>query len=69
MKLTREQGMETGLGGTVKFQQTKAGGGPGEVLGIAIAYVILAFTFASLLVAGMPILIALPVLPFESRTP
>ncbi|MDU2240576.1 MAG: MMPL family transporter [Paenibacillus sp.] len=59
LKLTRDQGIETGLGGTVKFEQTKAGGGPGEALGVAIAYIILAFTFASLLVAGMPILIAL----------
>ncbi|MDF2925702.1 MAG: hypothetical protein K0R57_4616 [Paenibacillaceae bacterium] len=53
------KGMETGLGGTVEFEKTEAGGGPGEILGVSLAYVILALTFASLLVAGMPILTAL----------
>ncbi|SET04272.1 MMPL family transporter [Paenibacillus sp. NFR01] len=59
LAVTRDQGIETGLSGTVKFEQTKAGGGPGEIMGVALAYVILALTFASLLVAGMPILMAL----------
>ncbi|AIQ46515.1 hypothetical protein R70723_12030 [Paenibacillus sp. FSL R7-0273] len=59
LAITRDKGIETGLSGTVKFEQTEAGGGPGEIMGVILAYVILAITFASLLVAGMPILMAL----------
>lgn len=59
LKILQDQGLQTGLGGTVQFEVTKAGGGPGEILGVCIAYAILALTFASFLVAGMPILTAL----------
>jgi membrane protein YdfJ len=59
LTIIRDKGMETGLGGTVQFEKTEAGGGPGEIIGVSLAYVILALTFASLLVAGMPILTAL----------
>lgn len=59
LTIVRDKGMETGLGGSVEFEKTEAGGGPGEILGVSLAYVILALTFASLLVAGMPILTAL----------
>lgn len=59
LSILQDKGMQTGLGGTVEFEKTEAGGGPGEILGVSLAYVILALTFVSLLVAGMPILIAL----------
>ncbi len=59
LDITRNSGMETGLAGSVEFEKTQAGGGPGEIAGVIIAYVILAITFASFLIAGMPILTAL----------
>ncbi|MFB8734671.1 MMPL family transporter [Bacillus sp. SL00103] len=45
------------LGGSVTFSEIEVGG-ISEVLGIVLAFLILAFTFASLLIAGLPILTA-----------
>lgn len=59
IEITRDAGIQTGLSGSVDFEVTKAGGGPGEILGISLAYVILALTFASFLIAGLPILTAI----------
>jgi membrane protein YdfJ len=55
--ITRDAGIQTELGGSVEFDVTKGGGS--EVMGIIAAYVVLAITFTSLLVAGMPIITAL----------
>ncbi|TWT25763.1 MMPL family transporter [Planomicrobium sp. CPCC 101110] len=57
LQITRDAGIQTELGGTVEFDVTTGGGS--EVMGIIAAYVVLAITFTSLLVAGMPIIMAL----------
>ncbi|MCE4050776.1 MMPL family transporter [Bacillus sp. Au-Bac7] len=57
LHITRDAGIQTELEGTVEFDVTKGGGS--ETIGIIAAYVVLALTFTSLLVAGMPILTAL----------
>lgn len=57
LHITRDAGIQTELGGSVEFDVTKGGGS--ETMGIIVAYVVLAITFTSLLVAGMPILTAL----------
>ncbi|WP_186578493.1 MMPL family transporter [Aquibacillus kalidii] len=59
LEITRDQGIQTGLAGSVEFEKTQAGGGPGEIIGVIVAYVILTITFASFIVAGMPILTAI----------
>ncbi|MDX6152700.1 MMPL family transporter [Marinococcus sp. PL1-022] len=59
LSIVRDAGLEAGLGGSVEFEATEAGGGAGEIIGVALAYVILAVTFASLVIAGMPIITAL----------
>jgi membrane protein YdfJ len=56
LHITRDAGIQTELGGSVEFEVTKGGGS--ETMGIIAAYVVLAITFTSLLVAGMPILSA-----------
>ncbi|QDZ88260.1 MMPL family transporter [Priestia megaterium] len=56
-KLTRGAGIQTELGGSVSFSKMEIGG-PSEVIGIAVAFIILAFTFASFLTAGLPIITA-----------
>ncbi|MCM3160788.1 MMPL family transporter [Metabacillus litoralis] len=54
---TREAGIQTELAGSVAFSEIEVGGIT-EVLGVVVAFVILALTFTSFLVAGMPILTA-----------
>jgi membrane protein YdfJ len=56
LHITRRSGIQTELGGSVEFDVTKGGGS--ETMGIIAAYVVLAITFTSLLVAGMPIITA-----------
>ncbi|MEH7495555.1 MMPL family transporter [Neobacillus niacini] len=56
LHITRDAGIQTELGGSVEFDITKGGGS--ESMGIIAAYVVLAITFTSLLVAGMPIITA-----------
>jgi membrane protein YdfJ len=56
LHITRDAGIQTELGGSVEFDVTKGGGS--ESMGIIAAYVVLAITFTSLLVAGMPIITA-----------
>ncbi|MFP3822442.1 MMPL family transporter, partial [Bacillus sp. SIMBA_008] len=53
----RKAGIQTELGGSVTFSEIEVGG-ISEVIGIVMAFFILAFTFASLLIAGLPILTA-----------
>lgn len=57
LDITRESGIQTELGGTIDFEPTTPGGA--ESVGIVIAYIVLAVTFGSLLVAGLPILTAI----------
>jgi membrane protein YdfJ len=57
LHITRDAGIQTELGGTVEFDVTEPGGS--ETMGIIAAYVVLVFTFTSLLVAGMPIMTAI----------
>lgn len=56
LHITRDAGIQTELEGTVEFDVTKPGGS--ETMGIIAAYVVLAITFTSFLVAGMPIITA-----------
>ncbi|MBY9079089.1 MMPL family transporter [Paenibacillus sp. HN-1] len=53
----RKDGIQTELGGSVAFSEIEVGG-VSEVIGILIAFLILAFTFTSFLAAGLPILTA-----------
>lgn len=57
IKISRKAGIQTELGGSVPFSEIEVGG-ISEVIGIVMAFFILAFTFASLLIAGLPILTA-----------
>ncbi|SEA60608.1 putative drug exporter of the RND superfamily [Paenibacillus sp. 276b] len=52
-----EIGIQTELAGSVAFSELKVGG-ISEVIGVLIAFMILAFTFTSFLAAGLPILTA-----------
>ncbi|WP_339843430.1 MMPL family transporter [Paenibacillus sp. FSL W7-1088] len=52
-----KNGVQTELGGSVAFSEIEIGG-ISEVIGILIAFMILAFTFTSFLAAGLPILTA-----------
>ncbi|WP_342601890.1 MMPL family transporter [Peribacillus sp. FSL E2-0159] len=54
---TRDAGIQTELAGTVAFSELEIGGIT-EVIGVVIAFVILAITFTSFLAAGMPIITA-----------
>lgn len=54
---TRDAAIQTELAGDVVFSEMEIGGVT-EVIGIVVAYVILAITFISFLVAGMPIITA-----------
>ncbi|WP_371878405.1 MMPL family transporter [Bacillus sp. MMSF_3353] len=55
---TRDKGIQTELTGDVKFTVSESHG-ESEVIGILIAFLILAITFASFLAAGMPIITAI----------
>lgn len=52
------KGAQTAMGGQL-FSQTAAGISVTELLGILVAFIVLAFTFVSLLVAAMPLITAL----------
>jgi membrane protein YdfJ len=54
---TRGQGIETEIAGNVAFSEMEIGGIT-EVIGVAIAFLVLAITFVSFLVAGLPIITA-----------
>ncbi|KMM60323.1 hypothetical protein ACH95_09190 [Bacillus glycinifermentans] len=57
-KIAGDKGIQTELGGSVTFSELEIGGAS-EAIGVIIAYLILAFTFASFLAAGLPIITAL----------
>jgi len=54
---TRDEGIQTELAGSVAFSELEIGG-ISEVIGVVVAFVILALTFTSFLAAGMPIITA-----------
>ncbi|MFE0674545.1 MMPL family transporter [Streptomyces sp. NPDC058867] len=54
----RDSGMRVELGGSAMLPQTEAGG-PAEVVGVVIAFVILAVALGSVVAAGLPLLTAL----------
>lgn len=54
----RDAGMKVELGGSAMLPQTEAGG-PAEVVGVVIAFVILAVALGSVVAAGLPLLTAL----------
>ncbi|MED5098782.1 MULTISPECIES: MMPL family transporter [Niallia] len=54
---TRGEGIETEIAGNVAFSEMEIGGIT-EVIGVAIAFLVLAITFVSFLVAGLPIITA-----------
>ncbi|MEY8747845.1 MMPL family transporter [Bacillales bacterium AN1005] len=54
---TRDEGVQTELGGSVAFSELEIGG-ISEVIGVVVAFIILALTFTSFLAAGMPIITA-----------
>ncbi|MFJ5280904.1 MMPL family transporter [Streptomyces parvulus] len=54
----RDAGMQVELGGSAMLPQTEAGG-PAELVGVVIAFVILAVALGSLVAAGLPLLTAL----------
>jgi membrane protein YdfJ len=54
----REKGLQTELGGSIALSDIKIGG-ISEVIGVLIAFMILAITFGSFLAAGLPILTAI----------
>lgn len=58
IEITRDAGIKTELAGSVAFSELEIGG-ISEVIGVIVAYVILALTFTSFLVAGMPIITAI----------
>ncbi|APO46117.1 hypothetical protein BS614_20185 [Paenibacillus xylanexedens] len=53
----QDRGIQTELAGSVAFSELEIGG-TSEVIGVLIAFMILAFTFTSFLAAGLPILTA-----------
>ncbi|MDB5056034.1 MAG: hypothetical protein JWM44_4084 [Bacilli bacterium] len=57
-KVARDAGVQTEFGGSVQLTDFETSPIP-EVIGVFVAYGILAFTFASLLAAGLPILTAM----------
>lgn len=58
ISFSKDAGLQTELTGDVKGSEMQIGG-VSEVVGIALAFVVLAITFASFLLAGLPILTAL----------
>ncbi|RAV10116.1 MMPL family transporter [Paenibacillus contaminans] len=57
INITRDAGIQTELSGTVQLS-TSHGGASVELIGMLVAFMILAITFMSMLIAGIPILIA-----------
>ncbi|MFF3934881.1 MMPL family transporter [Streptomyces phaeofaciens] len=58
MAQAREAGLEVEFGGSAMDAKTEVGG-PAEVVGVVVAFVILALTLGSLIAAGLPLLTAL----------
>ncbi|MGE6260667.1 MMPL family transporter [Heyndrickxia sporothermodurans] len=59
IETTRDAGIQTELsGGDIKFSDSETSGMT-EIVGVLVAFVVLAFTFVSFLVAGLPILTAI----------
>lgn len=59
IETTRDAGIQTELsGGDIKFSDSDTSGMT-EIVGVLVAFVVLAFTFVSFLVAGLPILTAI----------
>ncbi|WP_435194174.1 MMPL family transporter [Streptomyces sp. NRRL F-5630] len=54
----RHAGLKAELGGTVSAPPVEVGG-PAEIIGVVVAFVVLALTLGSLLAAGLPLLTAL----------
>ncbi|MEU3609367.1 MMPL family transporter [Streptomyces sp. NPDC035033] len=54
----RDAGMQVELGGSAMLPQTEAGG-PAELVGVVIAFVVLAVALGSVVAAGLPLLTAL----------
>ncbi|MFD1452659.1 MMPL family transporter [Oceanobacillus sojae] len=57
IETTRDAGIQTELASSVAFSELEVGG-ISEVIGVIVAYIVLALTFTSFLVAGMPIITA-----------
>ncbi|PFO02333.1 hypothetical protein COJ85_16620 [Bacillus sp. AFS076308] len=58
IKISRDGGIQTEIAGDVAFSKIEVGGIT-EVIGVLVAFLILAVTFTSFIAAGMPILTAL----------
>ncbi|TDO09333.1 putative membrane protein YdfJ with MMPL/SSD domain [Bacillus subtilis] len=58
LKIADDEGLQTELSGDVPGAEMEIGG-VSEIVGIILAFVVLAITFGSLLIAGLPILTAL----------
>ncbi|MDA1770266.1 MMPL family transporter [Bacillus cereus] len=59
IETTRDAGIQTELsGGDIKFSDSETSGMT-EIVGVLVAFVVLTFTFVSLLAAGLPILTAI----------
>ncbi|MED1412450.1 MMPL family transporter [Bacillus paramycoides] len=59
IETTRDAGIQTELsGGDIKFSDSETSGMT-EIVGVLVAFVVLAFTFVSFLAAGLPILTAI----------
>jgi RND superfamily putative drug exporter len=56
---TVDAGLQVAFGGEVPDSASLAAGGTGEVVGVVVALALLVLTFASVLAAGLPILVAL----------
>ncbi|MCD9024912.1 MMPL family transporter [Cohnella silvisoli] len=56
--ISRDSGIQTEFGGSVRLANFESNPAP-ELVGIIVAFAILAFTFASLLAAGLPIITAI----------
>ncbi|MFF5635963.1 MMPL family transporter [Streptomyces sp. NPDC012825] len=54
----RDAGMQVELGGSAMLPQTEAGG-PAELVGVVVAFVVLAVALGSVVAAGLPLLTAL----------
>lgn len=57
LKIANEKGLQTELSGDITLSELELGGVT-EIVGVILAFVILAVTFGSLIIAGLPILTA-----------
>lgn len=58
IKITRDAGIQTELGGSVTLSKTEVGGSS-EIISIVAAFFVLIFTLGSLMAAGLPIVTAI----------